>query len=91
MMLKKQFPKLNGLISTLMQEKKNMCKPIRNQLQIIHSHDDHWITASYVPSKKNDNEVHIYDSAYSTIDEKTKGINCNFFTSDNIVIKINQK
>ena len=59
-MLKKQFPKLNGLISTLLQENKITYKPTKNQLQIIHSRDDHWIVASSVLSKTNDNEVHIY-------------------------------
>ena len=51
-MLSIQFPKLNGLISTLIQEKKNMCKPIRNQLQIIYSRDDHRIIASSVFLKR---------------------------------------
>ena len=88
-MLKKQFPKLNGLISTLLQEKRNTCKPMRNQLQIIHSRDDHWIVASTVLSKSD--KVHVYDSAYSTIDERTKGIICNLFISDKIVIKMSQK
>ena len=92
-MLKKQFVKLNRSISTLLQEKKNTYKPIKNQLQIIHSRDDHWIIASSVLSIENDFKVkvHIYDSAYSTIDKKTKGIICNLFTSDNMVIKISQK
>ena len=58
-MLKKQFPKLNGLISTLVQEKKFTYKPTKNQLQIIHSRDDHWIVASSALSKKNENEVHV--------------------------------
>ena len=90
-MLKKQFPKLNGLISTLVQEKKFTYKPTKNQLQIIHSRDDHWIVASSALSKKNENEVHVYDSAFTTIDERTKGIICNLFTSDNIVLKKSQK
>ena len=90
-MIKKQFPKLNGLISTLVQEKKYMYKPTKNQLQIIHSRDDHWIVASSALSKNNENEVHIYDLALSTIDERTKGIICNLFTSGNIVLKICQK
>lgn len=59
-MLREQFPKLNGLISTLLQEK-NTTKPMRNQLQIIHSHEDHWIVASSVHC--NSNEVFVYDSA----------------------------
>ena len=46
-MLKQQFPKLQGLVSTLLQERKST-KPMKNQLQILHSRNDHWIVTSTV-------------------------------------------
>ena len=92
-MLKQQFPKLKGLVSTLLQEKKNtgMCKPMKNQLQILHSRNDHWIVASTVHCNDSEVRVLVYDSAYSTVDEKTSSIISNLFLSDNIVIKHSQK
>lgn len=82
-MLKNQFQKLNGLVSTWLQKKK------QNQLQVIHSRDDHWIVASSV--RCNSNEVLVYDSTYSTVDEKIISVIQNLFSSDNIRIKSNQK
>ena len=59
-MLKQQFPKLEGLVSTLLQEKKNsgVCKPRKNQIQILHSGNDHWVVASTIHCK--DSEVCVY-------------------------------
>ena len=94
-MLKQQFLKLKGLVSTLLQEKKNsgMCKPIKNQLQILHSCNDHWIAASTVDVHCNDSEVCVlvYDFAYLTVDEKTSAIISNLLLSDNIIIQQSQK
>ena len=90
-MLKQQFPKLKGLVSTLLQEKDiGMCKPMKNQLQILHSHNDRWV-ASTVHCNDSEVRVLVYDSAYSTVDEKTSSIISNLFLSDNIVIKHSQK
>ena len=70
-MLQQQFPKLKGLVSKLLQEKKNsgMCKPMKHQLQILHSRNDHWIVASTVHCNDSEVCVLVYDSAYSTVDE----------------------
>ena len=50
-LLKGQFPNLNGLQSTLFQSKKQARATVKNQLQVIHSREDHWIVASTVGSK----------------------------------------
>ena len=50
-LLKEQFPNLNGLQSTLFQSKKQARGTVKNQLQVIHSREDHWIVASTVGSK----------------------------------------
>ena len=91
-MLKQQFPKLKRLISTLLQEKNSgMCKPTKNQLQILHSPNDHWIVASTVHCNDSEVCVLVYDSAYSTVDEKTSAIISNLFQSNNIIIKHSKK
>ena len=48
-LLKRQFPGVNGLQSTLLQYKpKATVQPSKDQLQVIHSHGDHWIVVSMV-------------------------------------------
>ena len=47
-LLKKQFPGVNGLQSTLYQYKPKASVSPKDQLQVIHSHDNHWIVASTV-------------------------------------------
>ena len=59
-LLNKQFPKLGGLQSTLLQSKEQVKEAVKNQIQVIHSHEDHWIVASTVRSK-NGVEC-VYDS-----------------------------
>ena len=86
-MLKQQFPKLEGLVSTLLQENSGMCKPMKNQLQPLHSR----IVASTVHCNDSEVCVLVHDSAYSIVDEKTSAIISNLFLSDSIIIKHNQK
>ena len=79
-MLIQKFPKFKRLISTLLQEKNSgMCKPTKNQLQILHSPNDHWIVASTVHCNDSEVCVLVHDSAYSTVDEKTSAIISNLF------------
>ena len=49
-LLKKQFPNLLGLQSTLLQQKEKQQGIERNnlQLRVIHSRGDHWIVASTI-------------------------------------------
>ena len=63
--MKCQFS-LQGLQSTLLQ---TTSKPSVNELQIVHSRDNHWIVASTLISKPN--SVSVYDSLYDSIDEES--------------------
>ena len=75
-MLRRQFPHLEGLKLTLLQEKSQ--KKIQNELQIIFcSSRKHWIVASTIACSKN--EVKVYDSVFNTTDAETRKIICNVF------------
>ena len=65
-LLKQQFPSLNGLRLSLLQDE--MKGPTCNAIQILHVMTNHWIlTATYKSSKM----VHVYDSVYSSLDQST--------------------
>ena len=70
-LLKAQFPKLNGLKSTLQQTKSTDLLPVdevKNKLQIIHwKARHHWIVATTV--KCTNNQVLIVDSLFSSMDD----------------------
>ena len=85
-LLKKQFPNLLGLQSTLLQQKKRQQGIERNnlQLQVIHSRGDHWIVASTIFA--DDGQVNVYDSVYHAIDKETEVIIANLFGSLSIRI-----
>ena len=78
--LKKQFPKLNGLASTLFQENKTILSEasVQNKLQIIHCKSrQHWIIASTLNCPLG--EVKVYDSMFYNCDQETKVIIANLF------------
>ena len=78
--LKKQFPSLNGLNSTLLQLKQQKLTEdtVKNKLQIIHcSERHHWVTASTV--KAAPGVVIVVDSLFKSIDTETKSIILNLF------------
>ena len=79
-LLKKQFPKLNGLASTLYQEKKTILSEasVQNKLQIIHCNSrQHWIVASTLNCPLG--EVKVYDSIFYNCDQETEVIIANLF------------
>ena len=77
-LLKKQFPDLLGLQSTLLQSGKQQgMKENHNQVQIIHSRGNHWIVASTIRAR--DGVVQVYDSVYSTVDDGTRSVINNLF------------
>ena len=77
-LLKKQFPDLLGLQSTLLQSSKQQSvKENHNQVQIIHSRGNHWIVASTIHAR--DGVVQVYDSVYSTVDDGTRSVINNLF------------
>ena len=65
-LLKKQFPSVNGLQSTLLETKPTMGICLNNQLQTIRSHGNHWVVASTVYRKELDTAVLVYNSVYRT-------------------------
>ena len=72
-LLKAQFKELNGLTSTLYQEKKLQLTEslIQNKVQIIYCKTrHHWIAASTV--KCVTGEVRIYDSVFQYCDKETE-------------------
>ena len=74
-LLRSQFPGIDGLISTLYQNKVP-AKRIERGVQIIHDRGNHWIVASSICDA---NEVLIYDSIYSILDGETKKVVENLF------------
>ena len=68
-LLKKQFPNFNGLQPTIHQQRNQPVEIVvdTNQLQIIHSHSNHWVAVSSVGCKND--SVYVYDSLYTSLDE----------------------
>ena len=84
-LLKVQYPKLNGLRSTLLQDKKatHTENSISNNIQIIYCQGrHHWITMTTVNCKAG--EVKVFDSAFSFCDRETIRVINNFFTTDSM-------
>jgi len=67
-LLKKQFPQVNGLKSTLLLHKTQ--DKIKEGVQIIHSRGNHWIVASTLGCSGS--VVKIFDSLYETMDKDTQ-------------------
>ena len=64
--LKKQFPNVNGLHLTLLQNKE--CSySVSNAIQIFHVQGNHWVCATRPANK----QVLVYDSAYTKWGEKS--------------------
>ena len=69
-LLKSQFDNLNGLQSTLLQEKVITVtkSELQNKLQLIFCKErQHWIVATSINC--NENEVKVYDSLFSFLDQ----------------------
>ena len=85
-LLHHQFPSVDGLGNTLLQRRPQTQK-IKHGLQIIHDRDDHWIVVSTIGCSKN--AVKVFDSFYTTIDEKTMEAIVNLFLlSDNPTLEM---
>lgn len=68
LLIKRQFPKIGGLQSTLLQQKKIIPLP-KKSLQIVHL-PEHWISVSMMNTKNDD--IVLYDSSSLGVDENTK-------------------
>lgn len=90
-LLKKQFPHIDGLQNTVLQTKSQVNSSKQNQLQVIHSHKNHWIVASTVHDESN--KVMVYNSLYNDIDADTKGVICNLFGAEAIpeLVKVHKQ
>ena len=64
--LKLNFPNINGLRLTLLQDKAHK-EPTDNALQIFHTGDDHWVCATTIGTSGK--KVLVYDSAYTRWDD----------------------
>ena len=67
-LLKKQFPHTDGWKETLLLHNKQ--EKIKQGVQIIHTHGNHWIMASTLGSSKC--EIKIFDSLYTSADKDTQ-------------------
>lgn len=74
-LLKKQFPQVNGLKSTLLLHKTQ--DKIKEGVQIIHSQGNHWIVASILGCSGS--VVKIFDSLYKAMDKDTQSTIMNTF------------
>lgn len=88
-LLKKQFPALNGLQSTLLQGKQMTLteSEVYNKVQIIHCNSCHqWIVASTVQC--NFNQVRVYESLFTYCDKETERVIANLFQCDSSKLTI---
>ena len=78
-MLHTQFPHTEGLGHTLLQKRKQL-KKIESGLQIIYNREDYQVVASKVAGYDN---VQVYDSVYSVIEQDTRDVISNLFLLPN--------
>lgn len=76
MLLRRQFPNIDGLGYTLFQHKLPV-KSISNGLQIIFDRKCHWIVASCIGCDSQ--TIEVYDSLYSDVSEGSKTVIFNLF------------
>ena len=85
--LKNQFPTLNRLQSTLLQQKTvansaTGSELSRNRLQIIHSRSNHWIVASTLGGE----QVQVYDSLHELIDRESANVIFDLFHTSQVTM-----
>ena len=83
-LLRAQFPKLNGLVLSLLQHQP-LLGATDNAIQIFHVRGNHWIVATTAPNSK---VVYVYDSAYSSLDQSSSKIITSFFRCSPCNVKI---
>lgn len=79
-LLKKQFPGLNGLQSTLWLSKHPSIVSSTNFLPIVHARNNHWIVLSTLGCQAN--QVNVYDSLYVDVDRDTEKLIKKLFGTD---------
>ena len=78
LLLRKQFPHIDGWKETLLLHRKQ--EKIKQGVQIIHSRGNHWIVASTLRCSKS--EVQIFDSLHTSVDTDSKNVISNIFQTD---------
>ena len=81
-LLKRQFPSLTGLESTLTVGRTVYDNWVCNYLQFLHCRGNHWITVSTLGCAKG--EINIFDSIFSSLD---KDILSNIFKNNSLCFK----
>ena len=77
-LLRKQFPRITGMQSTLLQSKiHHAILNSKEHLQTIHFHGNHCIVDSRIQAE--DSVVRVYESIYNTIDKGTQQVIKNLF------------
>ena len=87
-LLKQQFPSVKGLSLTLYQRKQHIVHFVKESIQIIHSHGNHWLVAS---TMKCEDEVLVFDPLHDDLDDDTRNIIQNLFSCKNIKMATCQK
>ena len=88
-LLKEQFSELNGLVSTLYQDRRLQMTEslVRNKVQIIHCKGRrHWIVATTLNCQLG--EVRVYDSLFQYCGKETEHVIANLFQVGSVKLKI---
>uniref|UniRef100_A0A1X7UKA6 Ubiquitin-like protease family profile domain-containing protein n=1 Tax=Amphimedon queenslandica TaxID=400682 RepID=A0A1X7UKA6_AMPQE len=90
-LLRRRFPEINGLKSTLEITKPSDKFEMTDSLiiQVIHCKDNHWITTSNIGCQES--EITVYDSLYKAIDQHTYEMLSRLFSKKTFTIKQPQK
>ena len=78
-LIQNQFPKLNGLMSSLLQLSKPLPNSI-NALQVINTGRSHWVLISTIDCLQG--EVRLYDPLYTSLSSETKTIIAQFMRTE---------
>ena len=84
LLLKSQFPSLQGLGSTL--SPPTIGSWVEKYIQVLHCYGNHWIATSTIGCSPD--EVNVYDSLYCSVDNGTKRIIQKTFGSSLITIRL---
>ena len=71
LLLKSEFPQINGLMNTVGILQKGV-KLVDGSIQILHVNSNHWITVSTMQSSQTKYDITVYDSSNSHLSEGVK-------------------
>ena len=83
---KRDYPSVDGLQDTLLQQNFSWDIPTSEFVQILHVNGNHWITISNIGVP--DSSVNVYDSLYSGINQATKELIAKYVHKDKVKINI---